>query len=251
MSSTRRTLIGSPVYNEQDTVTPVLDRLGEYGLDVVAVDDGSTDRTGRLLAARGELTVLTHDSNQGYGKSLIDLFQYAIQNRYDWLITLDCDLQHDTGEIPRFLAAAEADDADVLSGTRYARHSDDPHGRPPADRLRINRLITDVLNVTLDLALTDAFCGFKAYRVEALGRLTLSEPGYAMPMQLWVQAVRRGLRIRELPVRLIYLDAVRHFGGQLDDTAHRLRHYLGVLLAALEAEDRRPARPMAEGAACR
>jgi hypothetical protein len=63
----------------------------------------------------------------------------------------------------------------------------------------------------------------------ALQRMNLTIPGYAFPMQFWVQAAALGLRIREIPVKLIYKDATRHFGGVLDDPTSRLQHYLEVL----------------------
>ena len=83
--------------------------------------------------------------------------------------------------------------------------------------------------------MTDGFCGFKAYRVDALARLTLTEPGYAMPIELWVQAAEKNLRIVELAVPLIYLDADRSFGGALDDARIRLEHYRHVLERSLAA----------------
>ncbi len=230
-------LIGLPIYNEQQYLSTVLDRIAAYGHDMVAVDDGSTDGSLAMLTAREDVAVLTHTENQGYGQSLIDLFRYAIEKSYHWLVTIDCDLQHDTAEIPAFLAAAAENAADIISGTRYAKPA--PQDAAPEDRMRINRLITETLNIALDLNLTDAFCGFKAYRVAALQRLDLNIPGYAMPLQLWVQAVRRGFAIRELPVRLIYTDAYRHFGGQLDDLSQRLRHYMTVLLEEMQREDER------------
>ncbi len=72
-----------------------------------------------------------------------------------------------------------------------------------------------------------------AYRVAALSRLNITVPGYAMPLQFWVQVARAGLRVSELPVRLIYHDSTRHFGGVLDDPAARLEHYLAVFEAEL------------------
>ena len=81
----------------------------------------------------------------------------------------------------------------------------------------------------LKLNLTDSFCGFKAYRVSALRSLDITESGYAMPLQFWIQAVAAGLRIRELPVPLIYLDENRSFGGSLDHAGTRLEHYQQVL----------------------
>jgi dolichol-phosphate mannosyltransferase len=90
------------------------------------------------------------------------------------------------------------------------------------------------LSQTLGLQLTDSFCGFKAHRVTAMARLNLDEPGYALPLQFWVQCVHAGLRIREVPVRRIYLDKSRTFGGTLDDPAARLQHYLSVFVRELQ-----------------
>jgi len=81
------------------------------------------------------------------------------------------------------------------------------------------------LNARLGLTLTDAFCGFKAYRVSACRELHLNIDGYDFPMQFWVQAVAAGLRITELPVRLIYNDPDRSFGGPLDISRTRLTVY--------------------------
>ena len=107
------------------------------------------------------------------------------------------------------------------------------HIAAPPDRVRINQTITKEINERLagllSTTLTDSFCGFKAYRVKALKRLRPTIPGYAFPMQFWVQAVARGLRIREVPVKLIYNDPNRSFGGPLDDAAIRLGHYRRVL----------------------
>src|SRR5690606_21907018 len=93
-----------------------------------------------------------------------------------------------------------------------------------------------LLNDTLRLELTDSFCGFKAYRVATLDRFDVTELGYAMPLQFWVQAVRQQLRITEFPVPLIYLDEKRSFGGALDDAQKRLRYYREVLQRELDAQ---------------
>jgi hypothetical protein len=100
---------------------------------------------------------------------------------------------------------------------------------PPGDRRSINATITSTLNDLFDLQLTDAFCGYKAHRMCAMRRLHLTEPGYAFPLQLWPQVWVANLRITEIPVRLIYSDPNRHFGGALDDASVRLKHYLDVL----------------------
>jgi len=79
------------------------------------------------------------------------------------------------------------------------------------------------------LNLTDAFCGFNAYSVPALAKLDITETGYAMPLELWVQAAHRKFKIVEKAVPLIYLEEARSFGGSLDDSQTRLRHYQDVI----------------------
>jgi dolichol-phosphate mannosyltransferase len=239
---TFRALAALPVYNEVRHVDDVLDAVTRYCPDVLVVDDGSSDGTGALLEARNDIFLVTHSRNRGYGAALTSAFAFAVRGGYDCLVTLDCDGQHQPRRIPQFIGACRRTGADLVSGSRYLRHfaGDD---RPPADRCRINQEITAVLNERLGLDLTDGFCGFKAYRVAALERLAITEAGYAMPLELWVQAVAVGLKIVELPVPLIYLEEARSFGGELDDAATRLRHYYDVLdrsIAAAEAAGWRP-----------
>jgi dolichol-phosphate mannosyltransferase len=71
----------------------------------------------------------------------------------------------------------------------------------------------------------------------------VTEPGYAMPLQVWVQAARAGWRVVELPVPLIYHDATRRFGGGLDDPATRYQYYIDVLEAELAGRTRPMAWP--------
>jgi dolichol-phosphate mannosyltransferase len=94
--------------------------------------------------------------------------------------------------------------------------------------------VTGWLNECLGLNLTDAFCGFKAYRGSALAKLRITDDGYAMPLQVWVQAVEHGMTIVEVAVPLIYLDEERAFGGALDDAGCRLEHYRSVFRQAME-----------------
>jgi dolichol-phosphate mannosyltransferase len=225
-------LVAIPVFNEEQYVGRVLSEVLRLTDDVLVVDDGSTDGTGGIVDGTPGIAVLRHAENRGYGRSVIDSLDYARRQKYDWVITIDCDDQHEPARIPAFIERAERGDVDVVSGSRYLA-AIPGNTAAPADRRRINAKITRMLNSTLGLSLTDAFCGFKAYRVEATERLSLSVSGYAFPLQFWVQAAGSGLRICELPVRLIYHDPTRHFGGQLDDPTSRLRHYLEVFQAEL------------------
>ncbi len=229
-----KVLIAIPVHNEEKYLATILEQVRRHaqGSSILAVDDGSTDRSAEILRQFPDIRVLTHEHNAGYGKTLADAFAYADQHAYDWVITLDADEQHDPARIPDFVALAARDDCDIISGSRYMKE-ESSYEQVPGDRRQVNYLITVLLNNVLCTCLSDSFCGFKACRVAGLRKLRLTVAGYAFPIQFWVQAVRAGLRIREIPIKLVYHDPTRRFGGGLDDAAIRLRHYIEVLVSEL------------------
>ncbi len=243
-----RTLVAVPVYNEQRYITNVIAKIAEFARDdVLVVDDGSTDATPTLLAHQ-PVDVIRHKANLGYGRSIRDAFRWAQSYEYDWLITMDCDEQHEPEALPQFEAAILEDDADIISGSRYMcrKRCGDP---PPEDRRKINAEVTQWVKDRLDLEITDAFGGYKAYRVSTLRHFDLSENGYAIPLQFWVQAAAAELRVREVPIRLIYNDPNRSFGGKLDDPSLRIAHYREVFLAELAKHPGKFA-PAAEPCTC-
>ncbi len=221
-------LTALPVFNEVLSVDSVLNEVIRFSPNVLVVDDGSTDGTSEKLLARDDILTVSHVVNRGYGAALQTAFDYAIENNYEFLITIDCDGQHEPQRIQQFVTACQNTGADIVSGSRYLKsfECDTP---PPQQRRRINHAITQTLNEKLGLGLTDAFCGFKAYRVEALRQLDLRESGYAMPLELWVQAACHNLAVVEVAVPLIYLDASRSFGNKLDDADIRIAYYNDVM----------------------
>lgn len=228
-----RSLTALPVFNEANSVDTVLDEVKRHSEDVLVVDDGSTDGTLDLLRAREDIYLVVHPENCGYGAALKTAFQYAQEQGYDVLVTIDCDGQHEPQRIPLFVEACSNGNVDCVSGSRYLQEFEQD-SQPPEQRRAINKRITAEINEQLCLDLTDAFCGFKAYRVDALPKLALTEPGYAMPLELWVQAAAACLKIVELPVPLIYLDEKRSFGGLLDNGDTRLKYYREVIAKAVE-----------------
>lgn len=280
-SMTSRYLTALPVYNEAAFIYEVLDEVRRFSDEVLVVNDGSTDGSAELLSARDDVRVVTHESNRGYGAALSTAFDYADRHGFEMVVTIDCDGQHEPQRIPQFVAACHElhrnDDefndgecnnrasndvtsngvasngvnrgrVDIVSGSRYLRQYDSD-SVAPVERRRINMQVTRELNQRFNLELTDAFCGFKAYRVSALRKLQLTEVGYAMPLELWVQAAHVGLNIIELPVPLIYLDEERSFGGMLDTPDVRLEYYHLVLDRA-EAALRRLGNLMCAGRVC-
>jgi glycosyltransferase involved in cell wall biosynthesis len=216
-----------PIYNEAATLEKVLQKLSSFSdADIVVVDDGSSDATTSILENAPIQAVIRHPQNQGYGKSLMDGFEFAKSNGYRHCITMDADEQHEPDFIPCFIQKLEK--FDIVSGSRYLNPllSSD---KPPAERLEVNGMITEKIRWLTGYAITDSFCGFKGYRVEGLRKLELSETNYGFPIQLWLQAAHRGLTVTECAVPLIYRDYSRNFNNRFAGRDERLNHYLQVM----------------------
>ena len=229
-------LIVIPIYNEQKHIFNVLREVRKYSSeDLLVINDGSTDESKNIVEEIascskiiGKLIIINHLKNEGYGKSLIDGINFARNNNYKYLLTLDCDEQHEPELIPQFFKEIKKEKFDIVSGSRYLSFQKQTD-TPPEDRYIINRKITRLINQVTNYGLTDSFCGFKVYRVESFKKLELTEKGYGLPLQLWIQAYKNNLTVKELPVSLIYKDKTRTFGNYLDDPKKRLAYYQKII----------------------
>jgi dolichol-phosphate mannosyltransferase len=216
-----------PVFNEGATLERVIRKLAEFReADVVIVDDGSTDSTPSILERQSVKAVIRHPENLGYGRSLMDGFDFAKANDYRFCVTMDADEQHEPGFIPCLIEKLE--NFDIVSGSRYLNPLLSPDA-PPPERLEVNRMITEKLRQLTGYVLTDSFCGFKGYRVEGLKKLQLTETNYGFPIQFWLQAAKAGLTVTECAVPLIYKDHSRNFNNQFANREERLNHYLQIM----------------------
>lgn len=224
-----RRVVLIPVYNEERHLEGLLARLREvYRGDVILIDDGSVDCSPHILRASESSTthVVIQQQNLGYGATLLRGFDEVIKRGYEYVITMDSDGQHRPDWIPRFFDLIP--EFDIVSGSRYSPVSDSV-GFVPHERRAINAEITAIINEITGFGITDAFCGFKAYNVQALAKLDITDSGYAMPLQVWIQAKHFGLRVIEQPVSRIYDDPNRRFGGGLDDPSTRRALYLDTI----------------------
>ena len=112
-------LAALPVFNEVTSVASVLDEVGRHCQNILVVDDGSSDGTSELLAKRDDIILVTHPENKGYGAALVTAFEYAQENGYDVLVTIDCDGQHEPQRIQDFVKQSIESGADIVSGSRY------------------------------------------------------------------------------------------------------------------------------------
>ena len=141
-----------PVYNEVKEIGCLVESLKRQGFSVVVIDDGSTDDSGTIAKQKGAV-VIRHDKNQGKGRSLRDGFNYALQENYDCVITIDGDGQHDISDIDQFIAMAIEHPASVITGSRM----DNPQGMP-CIRFLTNRIMSWMISFLCKQNIPDTQC---------------------------------------------------------------------------------------------
>ncbi len=204
-----------PTYNERENLEPMLRALGRVlGEDdrVLVIDDSSPDGTGELAdRLAGELDfvdVLHRRRKEGLGPAYLAGFRRALDGGAELIVEIDCDFSHDPNDVPRLVAAT--DDADLVLGSRYVQ------GGGVENWGLVRRAISAggsiYARLVLGVPVRDLTGGFKCFRRSVLEAIPLDRVhsrGYAFQIEMTYRAIRKGFRVREVPIRF----ADRAVGG--------------------------------------
>jgi glycosyltransferase involved in cell wall biosynthesis len=230
-----------PARNEEGAVGGVVDELRAFdpGLQVVVIDDGSTDRTAEVAQAAGAV-VVRHPFNLGIGGAVQTGFRYALEHGFDIAVRLDGDGQHDPTELPALLEPLLADEADIVVGSRFA-NGRSAYRVPLTRRLGI-RLFASIVSLLVRQRVTDTTSGFQAVNRLAIRLFAADYPHDYPEVEATVMVVRHRLRLKEVPTRMRERAA-----GRSSITALRSVYYMvKVLLAIFVGLFRRSVVPLEE-----
>ncbi len=209
-----RTLVIIPCKNLESEVGDVVRGVLELdlNLDVVVINDGSTDGTSASAGAAGA-HVLEHEVNLGKGAALKTGFEYAIEKGYDVAITMDGDGQHEPSAIPDFLDALKKRDADVIIGSRM--HA---VGEMPKLRIWTNRTTSRIVSLIAGQEISDSQSGYRLIKVGVLRDVVKSfvTTRYDTESELLIRAARRGYKVAAVAIRSIYTGTVSHINPFVD-----------------------------------
>lgn len=208
-------LVVIPTYNERENLATIVGRVRRAAPEatVLVVDDASPDGTGRiadeLAAADPAVSVMHRAGKTGLGAAYLDAFEWALARGYDPIVQMDADGSHRPEELGALLAAFDGGDAsggpvDVVIGSRWT-----PGGRIenwPKHREWLSRGGSAYVRWMLRLPTRDTTAGYRAFRADALRRMTLTDVhtrGYGFQVDVLWQAQKAGLRIVEVPVAFV------------------------------------------------
>jgi glycosyltransferase involved in cell wall biosynthesis len=193
-----------PIYNEAGRIAEVVAETRRHVDQVVVVDDGSTDDGARRAEEAGA-TVLRHPANAGKGAALQTALAWAReQPALSALVLVDGDGQHDPRDISRLLAAAQADDLDLVVGSRFLGENN-----APLYRLFGLHVLSAAAALGSGVHLTDSQSGFRVLSRRAVHAMTLREPGFAAESEMQYVAAAAGLRVGEVPIGIRYSGPAR------------------------------------------
>ncbi len=204
-----------PAYDAQGSVGQVAGKAIGYLPEVLVINDGSSDDTAAEASGAGA-KVISHPQNMGKGAALKTGFDYALENGYDAVLTLDADGQHDPDEIPKLLAAASPD-VGIVIGARLSEKDKIPPARYWANMVGVKCISWRARN-----RLLDSQSGFRIYSAELLRVMKVRANGFEAESEMLMRAGRMGFTIKSVPVRTIYNEeALRksHF-RTVPDTYH-------------------------------
>ncbi len=213
--------IGIPAFNEEDNIAKIIIKLKEITDSIIVCDDGSSDATGRIAQDLGAL-VVRHEKNQGYGAAINSIFKKSIEINSDVLVTFDSDGQHRIEDLETVLEPIIENKSDIVIGSRFLEEKSD---MPNYRKFGI-KLITQVTNASIKKKITDSQSGFRAYNKKVLEKIVPSEYGMGISTEILIKASREGLRITEVPIKVLY---------QGDTSTHNpISHGTSVIMSTIK-----------------
>lgn len=198
-----------PTFNNDGFLGKLLDEVLLLQPTVIVINDGSTDKTAKILSAYPTLTVITFVHNMGKGAALKAGFNKALEMGFDHAITLDSDSQHRASDIPAFLEVLEEEAPIMIMGSRLLDQENVPVGNRFA-----NRFSSFWFRVETGLRLKDTQSGFRLYPIREMEGTRLRSGKYEFELEVLVKAVWKGIPVREIPIHVYYPpgeERVSHF----------------------------------------
>lgn len=219
-----------PAYNEEKHLQKVIANCRSYFLDIIVVDDGSIDQTAKVVknlqqSGKYRLIFLRHSKNKGKGAALDTGFKYALKKRYQGVVTLDADNQHDPREIKKFLEMVEQEKPDLIIGSRFQN----TQGMPFV-RLGTNYVTSWIISKIAGQKIEDVQSGFRYISAKIIKNIELRTKNFETEPELILKAAWLGYKIKNIPISTIYYEG---FISQVNKTTDTLKFFSLILRALI------------------
>jgi glycosyltransferase involved in cell wall biosynthesis len=185
-----------PVYNEETMIEGIIKKIIDIPLDkeIIVVDDGSTDGTGKILRSISypQVVIIHHGTNRGKGAAVLTGLSHA---RGEYLIVQDADFEYDPHDYIKLLEQAKSGKGDIILGARFMKG----YFGMIIPKLG-NRLLTGLVNILFGVRLNDCFTCYKLMRRSSILDLGLVSGSFDIEIEILAKAIKKKFRIVEVPV---------------------------------------------------
>lgn len=228
-----------PCYNEEENIENLIKSIektcSSLPYQIIAVDDGSKDKTGEILNKLKEklpIIIVKHSKNKGLQAALKSGLTEAIQKAQPWdfIVTMDSDLTHDPKYIPKMISEM-GDTFDVVIASRFV-----PSAKQkgiPAHRRMLSKAISHIGKLLFKLPIKDVTSGYRCYKVDVIAKIMekygqsfIEAEGFEVSFELLVKAQRIGAKITEIP---FYLDYSRKRGRSKLKVRKTIHNYIRLI----------------------
>jgi len=194
------TLVVIPAWNEQESISEVVSKIQSlaFPLDILVIDDGSSDNTA-LRAREKKALVVSLPFNLGYGAALQTGFIYAVDNNYDYLIHLDADGQHDPSSLPALFKEIKESDADIVIGSRFLKNS--AYLNTFSRKIGVY-IFRSIIKLITKQDITDPTSGFQALKRKAFKLYSEIYPSDFPDADVIIASYFCSFKIKEIPVKI-------------------------------------------------
>ena len=224
-----------PTYNNDKTLSRVIDGVLIYTDQIIIVNDGSTDDTINILKKYSSLDQIHFKKNKGKGAALRAGFKKAIQKKYDFAITIDSDGQHYPDDIPIFIHELDKNDNILLIGSRNMTHESVPKNSSFG-----NKFSNFWYWVETGIKLTDTQSGYRLYPLDTISKINFYTNKFEFEIESIVKTAWRGVEVKNVPIKVLYdaNERVSHFRPIVDFTRISILNTWLVLVAFLYIKPR-------------
>ncbi len=187
-----------PAFNESKEISGLVKKIKEKNLEILVVDDGSTDSTAQIALSAGAV-VLKNPVNEGKGVCLRKGFKYALENNFDAVITMDGDGQHLPEDLPDFIRLGDDPKSDIIVGNRMLKTRD-----MPFIRVLTNRFMSWMISSLSKQKIPDTQCGYRLIKRRVLEKIDLKTSNFEIETEILINASRMGFKISSVPIKTVY-----------------------------------------------
>jgi len=188
-----------PAFNEARTIGRIVAELkARCRAPVYVIDDGSSDGTAAIAEGAGAI-VLRHDANMGKGAAMRDGFMRILSERFDPVLVMDGDGQHETRNVPDFFKVMNETGCDIVIGNRMQDTSSMPYTRK-----KTNIFMSYMISKVCGQRIPDTQCGFRLIKRKVLEDVKLESSNFEIESEMIIKACRKGFVISSVPIRTVY-----------------------------------------------